>query len=86
MGPQDRGEGQKFTFSNPLGVPLRFSQTVFSFAPEKKPGDIPDSEEIISGQQRLHTDTEGASRPASAKNPHICREILTKQMSSSVGG
>ena len=67
-------------------MPLRFSQTVFSFAPDKKPENIPDSEEIISGQQRLHTHAEGAFRPASAKDSHICREILTKQMASSVGG
>ena len=33
-----------------------------------------------------HTHTEGAFRPASAKDSDICREILTKQMTSSAGG
>ena len=67
-------------------MPLRLSQTVFSFAPDKRPENILDSEEIITGQQRLHTHTEGAFKPPSAKDSHICREILTKQRASSVGG
>ena len=45
----------KFHLLIPLGVPLRFSETVLSFAPDKRPENIPDSIEIISGQQGLHT-------------------------------
>ena len=67
-------------------MPLRLSQTVFSFAPDKRPENIPDSEEIISGQQRLRTHTEGAFRLLGAKDSHIRREIITKQTASSVGG
>ena len=67
----------------PLGVPLRFSETVLSFAPDKRPENIPDSIEIVSGQQKLHTHT---FRSASAKDSHICREILAKKMASFVGG
>ena len=41
-------------FAPPLGAPQRFSHTVFSFAPNKRPENIPHPEEVISGQQRLH--------------------------------
>ena len=71
---------QSFPFS------LQSFSSVFSFAPDKRPENILDSEEIISGQQRLHTHTKGAFRPPGAKDSHICREILTKQTASSVGG
>ena len=62
MSPQDRTEGCKFTFLSPLCAPLPFSQTAFSFAPDKRPENIPDLEEIISGQQRLHIRIEDAFR------------------------
>ena len=57
-------------------APLRFSQTAFYFAPDERPENIPDLEEASSGQQRLHIHTEGAFRPAKAKDSHVCREIL----------
>ena len=69
-----------------MDVPLQFSQTVLSFAPDKRPENIPDPEDIISGQQRLPTHAERAFRPTSAKDSHICREVLSNQMNSSVGG
>ena len=72
----------KFYFFTPLRAPLRFSQTVFSSAPDKRPENIPDPDEVISGQQRLHIDTEDAQK----QRTHICREILMTQTSSSVGG
>ena len=40
------------------------------------PENIPDLEEVISGQQRLHIRTEDAFRHAKAKDSHICREII----------
>ena len=86
MDSQDRREGWNFTFAHPLGAPLPFSQTAFPFASDQRPENIPDHEEVISGQQRLHTQTEGAFRLARAKNSHICREILKTQMASSVSG
>ena len=46
--------GEISPFSPPLGAPLRFSQTAFSFAPDERPKNIPDPEEVISGQQRIH--------------------------------
>ena len=57
----------KFHLLIPLGVPLRFSETVLSFAPDKRPENIPDSIEIISGQQRLHTHTEGRFQACKCK-------------------
>ena len=61
---------------------MRFSQTAFSLAPDKRPENIPDPDEVISGLQRLHIDTENAQKQMT----HICREILMAQTSSSVGG
>ena len=55
MSPQDRTEGWKFTFLFPLCAPLRFSQTAFSFAPDKRPENIPDLEEVISAAEATHT-------------------------------
>ena len=49
-------------------------QTAFSFAPDKRAENIPDLEEVISGQQRLYKHTEGAFTPAKAKNSYICRD------------
>ena len=67
MSPQDRREGCNFTFLSPLCAPLRFSQTAFSFAPEKRPESIPDPEEAISGQQRLFIHTEDVFSSAESK-------------------
>ena len=61
---------------------MRFSQTAFSFAPDKRPENISNPDEVISGQQMLHIDTEDAQK----QRTHICREILMTQTSSSVGG
>ena len=58
----------------------------FSFAPDGRPANIPDPEEVISGQQRLHILTEDAFRPAKAKDLHICREILMTHTASLAGG
>ena len=76
MSPQDRTEGCKFTFLSLFCAPLPFSQTAFFFVPDKRPENIPDLEEVISGQQRLHIRTEDAFRHAKAKDSHICREII----------
>ena len=74
----------KFHLLIPLGVPLRFSETVLSFAPDKRPENIPDSIEIISGQQRLHTHTEGRFQACKCKglsylqrDPHIADELFS---------
>ena len=52
--------GEISLFSCSLCAPLRFSQTAFSFAPDKRPENIPNPEEAISGQKRLLMHTEGA--------------------------
>ena len=86
-GPPGSERGVKFHFLPPLGVALRFRQTVFSFALGKGPENISDPEEIISGQRKLHIHAaEGVFRSPSAKDFHICREILTKQMMLGLGG
>ena len=87
-GPRIGERGEISPCSPTLGAPMRFSQTAFSFAPDKRPEDILNPKEVISGQQRLHrhTHTEGAFRPGSAKDAHICRGILTTQIATSVGG
>ena len=66
----------KFYLFHPLVCTTEI-QTTFSFAPDKRPENIPDPDEVISGQQRLHIDTEDAQKQ---------REILMTQTSSSVGG
>ena len=85
MDSQDRREAWNFTFAHPLGALLIFSKTAFSFASDQRPENIPDHEEVISGQQRIHTQ-EDAFRLARSKNSHICREILKTQTASSVIG
>ena len=52
--PRIGKRGEISPFLPPLGAPLRFSQTANSFAPDKRPENIPDAEEAISGQQRIH--------------------------------
>ena len=53
--PRIGERGEISPFSTPLGATLQFSQTVYSFALDKKPKNIPDPEEVISGQQRIYT-------------------------------
>ena len=60
--------------SLPSGASLQFIQKAFSCAPDKRPQNIPHPEEVISGQQKLHTHTEGAFRHASAKDSNIYRD------------
>ena len=48
--PKIGESGEISPFLPPLGTPLRFSQTAFSFAPDKRRENIPDPEEVISGQ------------------------------------
>ena len=63
-----------------MGAPLRFSQTAFPFAPVKRSENISDPQEVILSRTAI-THTEGAFRPASAKDSHF-----TTQMASSAGG
>ena len=67
-------------------APLQFSRTAFYVAPDKRPENIPDPEEVISDKQRLHIHTESTFSTAKVNDAHICREILMTQMTSSVGG
>ena len=64
-------------FSSPLCAPLQFSKIAFYFAPDKRPENIPDLEEVISYKQRLYIHTEGAFRLAKVK-----RETLITQIAS----
>ena len=84
--PRVRDRGEISYLTSPLCAPLQFSRTAFYFAPDKRPENIPDPEEVISDKQRLHIHTESTFRPAKVKDAHICREILMTQMTSSVGG
>ena len=88
MGPRIGERGEVSPCSPTLGAPMQFSQTAFYFAPDKKPENILNPEEVISRQQRLHSriHTQGAFRPGSAKDAHICRQILTTQKATSVVG
>ena len=72
----ERHWGDVSPSSPPLAAPLRFSQAAFSFAPDKMPEYFSDPEEVISGQEMLHTHTEGTFRPSGGKVSHICREVL----------
>ena len=54
-------------------------QTAFSVAPDKRPENISDSEDVISGQQRTHSGRQKQRNLISA-------EILLLQTASSLGG
>ena len=73
-------------FVSPLCAPLPFSQTAFFFAPDKRPENIPDLEEVISDQQRLHIHTQDAFRHAKAKDSHVCRDPQDGRLPLSVDG
>ena len=58
MGPRIGTMGEISPCSPTLGALMRFSQTAFSFALDKRTENILNPEEVISGQPRLHSHTE----------------------------
>ena len=67
-GSQDRRERVGVSHSSPPLVRHCDSVAAFSFAPDKRPENIFDPEEVISDQQRSCTHKEDAFRPSGAMN------------------
>ena len=74
--PAGSDRGVKFSLFIPFVCATAIQSDSLFLCTRQKARNIPDLEEVISGQQRLHIHTKDAFRLAKAKDSHICREIL----------